>query len=109
MVVFLGEVLFVVSEERVELNALLEVLHGFETADVLEEVEVAVSVNACADESVPVDTLKLDVGVVLLEREVERLAEVDVGTLDGVHILAGHFKLVEVEDKIIVIDFFKSS
>ena len=86
-----------VSEERVELNALFEVLHSFETADVLEEVEVAISVNARSDQSVPVDALKLDVGIVLLEREVERLAKVDVGTLDGVHILAGHFKLVEVE------------
>lgn len=86
-----------VSEERVELNALFEVLHSFETADVLEEVEVAISVNARSDQSVPVDALKLDVGIVLLEREVERLAKVDVGTLDGVHIFASHFKLVEVE------------
>ena len=86
-----------VGEERVELNALFEVLYGFEATDVFEEVEVAVSVNACADESVPMDALKLDVGVVLLEREVERLAEVDVGTLDGVHIFASHFKLVEIE------------
>ena len=86
-----------VSEERVELNALLEVFHSFETADVFEEVEVAVGVNARTDQSVPVNTLEFDVGIVLLEREVERLAEVDVGTLDGVHILAGHFKLVKVE------------
>ena len=46
-----------VSEERVELNALLEVFHSFETADVFEEVEVAVGVNARTDQSVPVNTL----------------------------------------------------
>jgi hypothetical protein len=97
LVVLVGEVLLVVGEERVELDALLEVLDGFEATDVLEEVEVAVSVDAGADEAVPVDALEADVSVVLLEREGQGLAEVDVGTLDGVHVLAGHFKLVEVE------------
>ena len=70
MVVLLREVLLVVSEERIELDALFEVLYGFEAADVLEEVKVAVSVHASADEPVPVDTLQLYVSVVLLEREV---------------------------------------
>lgn len=97
MVVLLREVLLVVSEEGIELDALFEVLYGFEAADVLEEIEVAVCVYARADKSVPVDALQLDVRVVLLEREVKRLAEVDVGTLDSVHILASHLKLVEIE------------
>ena len=97
MVVLLREVLFVISEEGIELDALFEVLYGFEAADVLEEVEVAVGVDAGTDQSVPVDALELNVGVVLLEGEVKRLAEVDVRTLDGVHVLASHLKLVEVE------------
>lgn len=79
------------------MNALFEVLYGFEAADVLEEVEVAVGVHASANQSVPVDALELDVGVVLLELEVKRLAEVDVRALDRVHVLASHLKLVEIE------------
>lgn len=97
MVVLLREVLLVISKEGIELDALFEVLYGFEAADVFEEIEVAVGVYASANESVPVDALKLDVGVVLLEGEVKRLAEVDVGTLDGVHILTSHLKLVEIK------------
>ena len=45
----------------------------------------------------PVDTLQLYIRVVLLEGEVEGFAEVDVGALDCVEILAGHLELVEVE------------
>jgi hypothetical protein len=97
VVVLLREVFLVISEEGIELDALFEVLYGFEAADVLKEIEVAVGVDAGADKSVPVDALELDVGIVLLEGEVERLAEVDVGTLDGVHVLASHLELVEVE------------
>jgi hypothetical protein len=97
VVVLLREVLFVIRKEGIELNALFEVLYGFEAADVLKEIEVAVGVDAGADESVPVDALELDVGVVLLEGEVKRFAEVDVRTLDGVHVLTSHLKLVEVK------------
>ena len=39
MVVLLRVVFLVVSEEGVELNALLEILGGLETPDVLEEVK----------------------------------------------------------------------
>jgi len=49
VVVLVREVLLVVSEERIELNALFEVLDGLEAADVLEEVEVAVCVHTGAD------------------------------------------------------------
>lgn len=86
-----------VSEESVQLNALLEVLDGLHASDLLQEVEVPVHVNACADESVPVDALDSDVGIVLLELEVHGLEEVDVRTLDSVHVLFRHLKLVEVE------------
>ena len=97
VVVLVREVLLVVSKEGVELDALFEVLDSLKAADVLEEVEVAVCVHAGTDESVPVDALELDVSVVLLEGEVKGLAEVDVGTLNGVHVLACHLKLVEVK------------
>lgn len=86
-----------VSEECVKLNTLLEVLHGFHASNVLQEVEVSECVDASTDESVPVDTLDSDVGIVLLELEVNGLEEVDVRTLDCVHILARHLKLVEVK------------
>ena len=97
MVILVGIVFLVISEEGIELEALFEVLNGFEAPDVFEEVEVAVGVHASADETVPVNALQLHIGMVLLEREVQRLAEVDVGALDGVHVLAGHLELVEVE------------
>jgi hypothetical protein len=87
----------VVSEESVELNALLEVLDGFHASNVLQEVEVSERVDASTDESVPVDALDSDVGIVLLELEVNGLEEVDVRALDCVHVLARHLKLVEVK------------
>lgn len=86
-----------VREKRIELVALLEVLHSFKTANVLEEVKVVVSVDAGTYESVPVNTLQLDVGVVFLEAKVQSFAEVDVGSFDCVHVLTRHFKLVEIE------------
>jgi len=97
VVVFVGEVLFVVGEEGVKLEALLEVLDGFKAANVLKEVEVAVGVDASANKSVPVDALELDVRVVDLEVEVEGLREVDIGTLDRVHILSRSLELVELK------------
>ena len=97
VIVLLGVVFLVVGEEGVKLEALLEVLDGFEASDVLEEVEVTVSVNTSTDKSVPVDTLELHVGVIFLEREVKSLSKVDVGSLDGVHVFTGSLKLVEIE------------
>ena len=70
VVVFVRVVLLVVGEEGVELEALLEVLGGLEAANVLQHVKVTVRVNACLDESVPVDALKTNVGIVLLKAEV---------------------------------------
>ena len=97
VVVLVTIILLVVGEEPIELYALFEVLDGLHASDVLEEIKVSVNVDAGSDKSVPVDTLELQVGVVLVELEVERLAEVDVRSLDGVHILTGHLELVKVE------------
>ena len=46
VVVFIGIVLLVVSKEGVELQALLKVLGGLKAANVLEHVEVTLSVGA---------------------------------------------------------------
>lgn len=97
VVVFLWEIFLVVSEECVQLNALLEVLDGLHASDLLQEIEVPVHIYACADEAVPVNALETDVSVVLLELEVDSFVEVNVGTLDGVHVIASHLKLVEVK------------
>ena len=86
-----------VSEESVQLDALLEVFDGLHASDLLQEVEVTIHINACPDESVPVNALNSNVGIVLLELEVHSLEEVDVGALDCVHVLFRHLKLVEVK------------
>ena len=85
------------GEEGIQGHALLEVLRRLEALDVLKELEVAVGVDAGPDDSLPVDALQLDVGVVLLEVEVQGRAEINVGALDRVHIITSHFKLIEVE------------
>ena len=54
-------------------------------------------VDTSSDKSLPVNTLNLDVGVVLLELEVDRLVEVDVRSLDGVLVVSSHLELVEVK------------
>ena len=97
MIVLLREVFLVVSEEGVKLNALLEVLDCLHTSDLPQEIEVAVDVYTSSDESLPVHTLKLNVGVVLLELEVDRLVEVDVWSLDRVLVVSRHFELVKVK------------
>ncbi len=97
MIVLIWVVFLVIGEEGIELEALFEVLDSFHATDLLEEVEVAVDVDAGPDQAVPVDALQLDVGIVLLELEVDRLVEVYVRSLDRVHIHAGHLKLVEVK------------
>ena len=74
---------------------MLEVLGGLEAANVLEHIEVALGVGAGLYEAVPVDTLKAHVGVVLLEAEVHR--EADIRALDCVHVVAAHLKLGMIE------------
>lgn len=99
MEVLVRVILLVVGKVGVEREALSEVLGGFKAANVLEEVEIAESVNACVDEFVPVDALQAQVSVVLLEREVKCVVEVDIWTLNRVHLLDGRqleLGLVEV-------------
>ena len=86
-----------ICEEGVELNALLEVFHCFCASDMLKEIKVTINIDASSDEPVPMHTLQLDVGVVLLKLEVNSLKEVNVWTLDRVHVLSGHLKLVEIK------------
>ena len=97
MVVFIGVVLLVVGEEGVELQALLEILGGLEATDVLQHIKIAVCVGTGLNESMPMHTLKLDVGVVLLKVEVHARAEADVWSLDSVHVFTSHLELVKVE------------
>lgn len=97
LVVLLWVVFLVESEKGVELDALLEVSDCLKATDVLHEVKVAEGVDASLDHSVPVDTLQLDVAVILLELEVERLTEVDVWSLNAKHVLLRHLKLSELE------------
>ena len=97
VVVLIWVVLLVVSKETVKLDALPEVLNTLHASDVLEEVEISEHIDASSDESVPVDALQLDIGVILLELEVDCLTKVDVWSLDGMHVFTRHLKLIEVE------------
>ena len=45
----------------------------------------------------PVHALNPDVSVVLLEFKVNCFEEVDIGTLNGVHVHPSHFELVEIK------------
>jgi len=61
VVVLIGIIFLVVSKEPIELNALFEVLDGFKASNVLEEIEISEHVDACSDESMPVDALDLNI------------------------------------------------
>ena len=95
-VVLVRVVLLVVREEVIQLDALSEVLVGLKASDVLEHIEVAVHVDTGPNQTLPVDALQLDVCVVLLELEGDRLVEVDVRSLYRVHVLPRHLELREV-------------
>ena len=97
VIILISIILLVVGEESIELDALLEVLDGFEASDMLEEIEISEHVDACSDESVPVDTLEFDIRVVLLELEGNSLTEVNVWSLNSMHVFTCHFELVEIE------------
>ena len=96
-VVLLWVVLFVVGKEGVERDTLLEVLDSLGAPDVLKELKVSEHVHASVQQSVPVHALKLQVCIVLLEGEVQSLVEVDVRSLDRVHVLSVHHELPVVE------------
>ena len=97
MVILVWEVFLVVREETIKLYALLEVLNSLDASNVLKKIEVAIAVDASSDKSMPVNALELDVGVILLEFEVDGETEVNIWSLDCVHIFTGHLKLVEIE------------
>ena len=97
VVVFLRVVFLVLGEECIQRYTLLEVLCCLKTLDIFQEFEVPISVHACSNYSLPVDALQLDIGVVLLEVEVQGRTEINVGALNRVHIITSHFKLIEVE------------
>jgi len=97
MIILLRVVLLMVSKESIQLDALFKVFHCFHAPDLFEEIKVAVDINTGSDKSVPVDALKLNVGIVLLKLKVYCFVEVDIGSLDCMHILSGHLKLIEIE------------
>ena len=97
VIILVWIVFLVVGEETIQLYALLEVLDGLHASDVLEEIEITVNVNAGSDKSVPVNTLQLKIGVVLLELEHVSLSEVNVWSLDRMHVFSRHLKLIEIE------------
>ena len=65
--------------------------------NVLEELEVAEYINAGHQKSVPVDALQLDVGIVLLEVEVQGFVEVDIWPLNHEMVLLHHTELGHLE------------
>ena len=97
VVILVWIVFLVVGEETIELYALLEVLDGLHASDVLEEIKITVNINARSDQSVPVNALQLEIGVVLLELEHDSLSEVNIWSLDGMHVFSRHLKLIEIE------------
>ena len=97
MVVLVWIVLLVVSEESIKLYALLEVFDGLHASNMFKEVKVAVDIDACSDETMPVNALQLDVGVILLELERDSLSKVNIWSLDGVHVVTGHLELSKVK------------
>ena len=97
VIILVWIVLLVVGEETIELYALLEVLDSLHASDVLEEIEITVNINASSDQSMPVNALQLKIGVVLLELEHDSLSEVNVWSLDGMHVFSSHLKLVEIK------------
>jgi len=97
VVVLVGIIFLVVGKEIIELDALLEVFHSFEASDMLKVIEISEHIDACSDKSMPVNALNLDVRVILLELESNGLSEVDVWSLNSMHVFTCHFELVEIE------------
>ena len=96
-IVLVGVVLLVVGEESIQLDALSEVLVCLHASDVLEHIEVSVDIDTRSNQSMPVNALKLNVCVILLEFELHSFPEVDIRSFDRVHVFSRHFKLREVE------------
>jgi len=84
-------------EEGIQLQALLEVLSHFQAPDVLEELVVPKHINASLHNLLPMHALQSDVGVVLLEFEVQCLVEVYVRSFNCVHVLSYHRELINIK------------
>lgn len=97
VIVFLREIFLVICKEGVQLNALFEILNGFCASNLFKEIEVAVYIDTGSDKSMPMHTLNLDVGIILLELEVYCFIEVYVRSLNCVHVASCHLKLVEIK------------
>ena len=98
MIIFMTEVFLVVSIERIQLERLSEVFCNLESSNLSKPLEVTILIDLSSQNSVPLDSLKLQVRRIFLELEIcDCLVEIDVGSLDGVRVLSGHLELVEVE------------
>ena len=96
-IVFIWIILFVIGKEGIKSKALLEIFGGLDASNVLEEVKVTMNINASSNKSLPVNALQLQIGIIVLVLEVEGLAEIDVWSLDRVHVLSGGLELMEIE------------
>ena len=96
IVVLLGVVFLVISEEGVQIEALFEVLDDLLAAELLHHVEVAILVDAGVQQSVPMHALQLDVRVVVLVLETKSPGEIDVGPLEDKHSLLTPSKLLQI-------------
>ena len=74
----------------------MEIDGSFKTLDLFEEVEISIDIDACLNESLEVDALKFDVGLILLILEWHRGAKVDVWSLDGVEVERGGLELLQI-------------
>ena len=86
-----------VSKECIQLDALLEVLDCLSAPDLFQEIEVAIYIDTSSNQSVPMNTLNPYVSIVFLKLEVDGFEEIDVWSLDGVHVLSSHLKLIKIE------------
>ena len=94
----MAKVFLVVSIERVQLEGLSEVFSNFKTSNLSQPFEVTVLIDLSSKDSVPLDSLKLQVGGIFLEFKVsDGFVEVNVGSLDGMGVFTSHLELVEVE------------
>ena len=62
VIVLMAKVFLVVSIERVQLEGLSEVFSNFKTSNLSQPFEVTVLIDLSSKDSVPLDSLKLQVG-----------------------------------------------
>ena len=66
-------------------------------SDIPQEFKVAENIDAGRQESVPVNALEFDVGVIFLEAEVQSFIKVDIWPLDSKHVFCVHVELTELK------------